>query len=82
MFVEGGSFHDNVTTNCAGSTDWFRGALLCGGIRDFEIYNNTMTENGRAKGTQGWPIKFWYYSGWMVDCRIHDNYLEKTDNSI
>ena len=81
-YVTGSEFHDNIVTNCAGSTTFFKGALFIGGHDGMLIYNNTMTETGRAVGTQGWPIKIWANGGWVKGLKIYNNTLYKSDVSV
>ncbi len=84
-FVTGGRFYNNYMKDNSfyGPDAWGsvygRGALFCGGLQDFEIYRNTIIEDCRTgnDGVRGVPIKFWYYSGWMFDCRIHDNVIQR-----
>lgn len=88
-YVTGGRFYNNVMTDCAfygaGENDngysWGRGALLCGGLKDFRIYNNSITERCTPERLQGVPIKFWYYTGWMLGCKIHDNRIMRTGST-
>jgi hypothetical protein len=40
-----------------------------------------MVETGRV-GSQGWPIKYWYWGGWSKGNKIYNNYLKKTDFSV
>ena len=85
QYVTGGRFCNNYMKDNSfyGPDAWGsvygRGALFCGGLRDFEMYGNTIIEDCRtgSGGVRGVPVKFWYYSGWMVDCRIHDNVIER-----
>ncbi len=84
-FVTGGRFYNNCMKDNSyyGPDAWGsiygRGALFCGGLQDFEVYGNTIIEDCRTglEGVRGVPIKFWYYTGWMLDCRIHDNVIQR-----
>ncbi len=84
-YVTGGRFYNNYLKDNSfyGPDAWGsvygRGALFCGGLKDFEIYGNTIIEDCRtgANGMRGVPIKFWYYTGWMLGCRIHDNVIRR-----
>jgi len=81
-YVTGSEFYNNTVTNCAGMSGWHRGALLCGGHQGMLIHDNTMIEGQRGnQEVCGWPIKFWYWGGWMLGCKIYDNYLELTQYS-
>lgn len=84
-YVTGGRFCNNYMKNNSfyGSDAWGsvygRGALFCGGLKDFEIYGNTIIEDCRTgiDGVRGVPVKFWYYTGWMPGCKIHGNVIER-----
>ncbi len=84
-YVTGGRFCNNYMKDNSfyGSDAWGsvygRGALFCGGLKDFEIYGNTIIEDCRTGigGVRGVPVKFWYYTGWMPGCRIHGNVIER-----
>ena len=94
-FAEGGRFFDNYMKDNsfygpdAGGFVWGRGALFCGGLKDFRIYGNTIIEDCRTAPEnelgariRGVPVKFWYYSGWMVGCKIHDNVISKLGSTV
>lgn len=82
-YVTGGRFYGNYMKDNSyyGPDAWGsvygRGALFCGGLQDFEIWGNTIIEDCRtgSGGVRGVPVKFWYYSGWMAGCSIHDNVI-------
>ena len=84
-FVTGGRFYNNYMKDNSfyGPDAWGavygRGALFCCGLQDFEIYGNTIIEDCRTgnDGKRGVPIKFWYYTGWMLGCAIHDNVIQR-----
>lgn len=81
--VTGGRFcHNYMKDNSFYGPDawgsvYGRGALFCGGLQDFEVSGNTIIEDCRTgvNGKRGVPVKFWYYTGWMLGCRIHDNVI-------
>ena len=89
-YVTGGRFYNNTITDCAfyGASEndngypWGRGALLCGGLKNFRIYNNSLIERCTSERLQGVPIKFWYYAGWMLGCKIHDNKIMRTGSTV
>ncbi len=84
-YVTGGRFYNNYMKDNSfyGPDAWGaiygRGALFCGGLQDFEIYGNTIIEDCRSgrEGKRGVPIKFWYYTGWMLGCKIHGNAIAR-----
>lgn len=76
-YATGNSFHDNIMTNCARYTPGYgAGCLNIGGQRGMLIYKNTISQNSRSTGNNGWPIKYWN-DGYLDDCRIYDNILNK-----
>ena len=84
-YVTGGRFYRNYMKDNSfyGPDAWGavygRGALFCGGLRDFEISGNTIIEDCRtgAGGVRGVPVKFWYYAGWMAGCKISGNVIRR-----
>ncbi|HRI24137.1 MAG TPA: right-handed parallel beta-helix repeat-containing protein [Ferruginibacter sp.] len=79
-YSTGNSFHDNVVNNCAAyniSTGIYgRGCLNIGGQDGMLIYNNTIIQNKRPEGYNGWPIKY-MNDGYLKGCRIYNNTLTK-----
>lgn len=89
--VTGGKFYNNYMKDNSfyGTDPWYsppfaRGALWCGGLKGFEIYGNTIIEDCRTgvDGIRGVPIKFWYYTGWMLGCKIHDNVIQRLGSTV
>lgn len=84
-YVTAGRFYNNYMKDNSfyGPDAWGaiygRGALFCGGLKDFEIYGNTIIEDCRTgqEGKRGVPVKFWYYTGWMLGCKIHGNVIAR-----
>ncbi len=80
LYAVGNSFHNNSINNCAAynlSTGKYgRGALNIGGQKGMLIYANTITQNSRPEGFNGWPIKY-YNGGYLDDCKIFNNTLVK-----
>lgn len=85
IYASGNNFHDNIMTNCARylPNQYGSGALNIGGQEGMLIYNNTITQNSRALGYNGWPIKYWNY-GYLNGCKIYNNVLIKIpmDNQL
>jgi parallel beta-helix repeat protein len=74
-FATGNSFHDNIMTNCATADNIYgRGCLQFGGQDGMLIYNNVITNNSRAAGTNGWPLKGCNDS-YIKNCKIYNNTL-------
>jgi len=79
-YCTGNSFHDNVVNNCAAynlSTGIYgRGCLNIGGQDGMLIYNNSIIQNKRPEGYNGWPIKY-MNDGYLKGCKIYNNVLTK-----
>ncbi|HMK03312.1 MAG TPA: right-handed parallel beta-helix repeat-containing protein [Ferruginibacter sp.] len=79
-YSTGNSFHDNIVNNCAAynlSTGIYgRGCLNIGGQDGMQIYNNTIIQNKRPEGYNGWPIKY-INNGYLKGCKIYNNTLTK-----
>jgi len=72
----GNSFHDNIINNCANYQGWGRGDLCIGGQIGMLVYNNTMIQESRASGKNGWPIKYWN-DGYTQGLKIYNNTIRK-----
>jgi nicotinamide mononucleotide transporter len=75
-YATGNSFYNNTLTNCAKYTDYGTGCLAIGGQEGMLIYNNTISQTGRKKGTNGWPIKY-YNDGFLKGVKIYNNIITK-----
>ncbi len=80
MYATGNSFHNNTVLNCAAYNTangiYGRGCLNIGGQEGMLIYNNTITQNQRPEGYNGWPIKL-FNDGNLKGCKIYNNILTK-----
>ncbi len=76
VYATGNSFYNNIMTNCAKYDGYGRGCLVIGGQDGLLIYNNTISQTGRAKGTNGWPIKY-CNNGYLNGCKIYNNKITK-----
>lgn len=75
IYSTGNSFHDNIMNNCATADNVYgRGCFQFGGQDGMLIYNNTITNNSRAAGTNGWPLKGCNDS-YIKNCKIYNNVL-------
>lgn len=82
-YLTGSEFYNNTVTNCSAyASGYARGALYIGGQDGMLIYNNNISQTGRAAGTNGWPIKMWGNGGWTKGLKIYNNTLFKDDNSV
>ena len=79
-WATGCSFHDNIILNSAAYDTpngvYGRGCLNVGGTEGMLIYNNTITQNQRPVGYNGWPIKA-ANDGWNRGLKIYNNLLTK-----
>ncbi len=80
IFAIGNSFYNSTILNCASFDGWGRGCLSIGGQNGMLIYNNFITQNQRAKGANGWPIKY-YNGGYIKEVKIYNNTLIKNEFS-
>jgi uncharacterized protein (TIGR02145 family) len=79
VWATGNEFYNNTVSNCAeyvgdefAGNGW--GNLLIGYQQGFKVYNNTITQNSRGSGLDGYCIKFYSY-GWNKGLQIYDNTL-------
>jgi len=80
VYASNNKFYNNRVLNCARyihPNGYFgMGCLNIGGQNGIEIYNNTIIQNQRASGDNGWPIKY-ANEGHNKGIKIHDNTLIK-----
>jgi hypothetical protein len=80
IYATGNSYHDNICSNSAAYNTpngiYGRGCLNIGGQDGMLIYNNTITQNQRPEGYNGWPIKGWN-DGHLKGVKIYNNTLIK-----
>ena len=81
IYATGNKFYNNIVNNCAefgdSTTGYYgRGCLNIGGQVGMLIYNNTITQNSRPQGQNGWPIKY-INDGYLKGCKIYNNTLKK-----
>ncbi len=76
IYATGNSFYNNILTNCAKYDGYGRGCLAVGGQQGMLVYNNTISQTGRAKGTNGWPVKY-CNEGFLKGCKIYNNKIIK-----
>ena len=83
IYATGNTFHDNQVLNCAAYNTangiYGRGCLNIGGQEGMLIYNNTIIQDQRPFGFNGWPIKY-YNHGYLNGCKIYNNTLTKLPN--
>jgi hypothetical protein len=78
-YATGNSFYNNRVYNCSEYNHGFnsgQGQLMMGGQIGMLVYGNTMVQNQRTAGYNGWPIKY-YENGYLKGCKIYNNYLQK-----
>lgn len=73
----GNEIHHNEILNCARfNINGGAGCINIGFQDGMEIYENTIQQNERVNGANGWPIKYWN-QGWLKGCKIYNNTLNK-----
>ncbi len=84
IYATGNTFYNNTVDNCADYDQilgYGAGALCIGGQEGMLIYNNTITQNSRPAGHNGWPIKY-QNDGYLRGCKIYNNTLNKVLNAF
>lgn len=80
VFATGNKFYNNTVSNCAAYNTangvYGRGCLNIGGQDGMLIYNNTITQNQRPDGYNGYLIKY-SNDGYLKAVKIYDNVLVK-----
>jgi len=80
VYASNNKFYNNRVLNCARYIHpngyYGMGNLNVGGQNGIEIYNNTIIQNQRPSGDNGWPIKY-ANEGHNKGMKIHDNILTK-----
>jgi nicotinamide mononucleotide transporter len=76
IYATGNSFYNNKVSNCAKYDGFGRGCLSIGGQDGMLIYNNEISQTGRPRGTNGWPIKG-CNDGFLKGCKIYNNKIVK-----
>jgi uncharacterized repeat protein (TIGR02059 family) len=81
-YPTGNKFHDNTITNCSGYypagervNGEGKGGLTIDGQDGLLVYNNTITQTGRAAGSNGYCIKG--VAGYNKNIKIYNNTLTK-----
>ncbi len=79
-YATGNKFYNNRVSNCAAYNTangvYGRGCLNIGGQDGMEIYNNTMVQNQRPNGYNGYLIKY-HNDGYLKGIKIYNNTLAK-----
>lgn len=80
IYATGNKYYNNTCSNSAAYNTsngiYGRGCLNIGGQQGMEIYGNTITQNQRPEGYNGWPIKG-YNDGYLKGVKIYNNTLIK-----
>lgn len=76
----GNAVYNCTISNCAGLTGGDGGngdgCLQMGRQTGMLVYNNTIVQNQRASGSNGWCIKY-YADGYLDGCKIYNNTFTK-----
>lgn len=80
IYATGNSFYNNTVNNCAAYNTangiYGRGCLNIGGQDGMLIYNNTITQNSRPDGFNGFAIKY-SNDGYLKGVKIYNNVITK-----
>jgi hypothetical protein len=76
IYATGNTFHDNIINNSGQYNGYGRACLNIGGQDGMLIYNNVITQNQRAVGSNGWCIKG-YNDGFLRNVKIYNNTLTR-----
>jgi hypothetical protein len=76
IHATGNSFYNNTVLNCAKYQGWGRGCLMLGGQNGILVHHNTIIQNQRGPGLNGWPIKY-HNNGHNRGVKIYNNTLTK-----
>ncbi len=77
IYAVGNSFYSNIVTNCSGYDAFGHGQLMFGGQDGMLIHHNTMTQDSRGAGLNGWPIKHQANNGYSKNVQIYSNTFTK-----
>ncbi len=75
-YATGNKCYNNTIKNSAKYDGFGRGCLTIGAQQGMLIYNNTISQVGREKGTNGWPIKY-ANDGFLKGLKIYNNKIYK-----
>jgi hypothetical protein len=79
-YATGNRFYNNDASNCAGVLAEIQGGSGCLGLGwqiGMDIHHNSIINDARPLGKNGWPIKFWA-NGYLKGLKIHDNTLKRS----
>ncbi len=80
VYSTGNKFYNNRVLNCGEyqhyNGNYGMGNLNIGGQDGLLVYNNTIIQNQRADGHNGWPIKY-ANQGHLKNVKIHNNIIIK-----
>ncbi len=75
-YATGNTFYNNKVTNSARYDGYGRGSLMIGGQRGMLIHDNTIVQDSRPSGQNGWPIKY-FNEGYLQGVKIYNNIITK-----
>jgi hypothetical protein len=75
-YAIGNTFYNNKITNSARYNGFGRGGLMIGGQKDMLIHDNTIIQDSRPSGENGWLIKY-FSDGYLKGVKIYNNTLIK-----
>jgi hypothetical protein len=72
IYATGNTFYNNKISNSARYNGFGRGGLMIGGQKDMLIHDNTITQDSRPAGENGWLIKY-FSDGYLKGVKIYNN---------
>jgi hypothetical protein len=76
IYATGNMFYNNKISNSARYNGFGRGGLMIGGQKDMLIHDNTIIQDSRPSGENGWLIKY-FSDGYLKNVKIYNNTLIK-----
>lgn len=77
IYATGNSIYNCTISNCAAFYIYYgTGCLNIGGQQNMNVYNNTIIQNQRPEGENGWPIKH-FQGGYWKNVKIYNNTITK-----
>jgi hypothetical protein len=79
-YATGNELYNSSITNCATNNGTGYGCLMIGGQDGLLVHHNTITQQGRPDGQNGWPIKY-MDEGHYKNMKIYNNNFNKNPQS-
>ena len=80
IYATGNTFYNNTVINSGGNVGYGHGCLEIGGQDGMLIHDNILTQDSRADGWNGWPIKY-IDDGHFKNVKMYNNTFTKNMQS-